>query len=117
MDFTTMVRIEIKDYFNNTLEIIDNLGIECECYESDALFGDPETIVLFSVLGVEAIRAIKSFVVEYLKRDKSLYVSIGGTKIRASTYADLENILNLLNDLPKTESTLSEMTSSSEKDD
>lgn len=93
------VKLITKVSLDETETIMSATGLKGDCFESDALIGDSSTIVLISLLGVEIVRAIQSFISEFVKREKSIEIHIGENWVKVSSSADIEKATKLLNNL------------------
>ncbi|MDR1428598.1 MAG: hypothetical protein LBJ08_12730 [Bifidobacteriaceae bacterium] len=92
------VCVEVRLPLEDVQQLGRSLGIDADYFESDALIGDPATIAIISLVGVEVVRLIQVLVSELVKRDRSVEIRLGNQSIRAASVSDIKAVRDLLND-------------------
>lgn len=98
MKDSVYVRIEAKVPLAQMDEAASDAGLVADCFETDALTGDPATVALVALVGADVIRAIQAFVTAMVKRDKKVEVVVGKMRIKAASPADAEKLFDMLNE-------------------
>lgn len=99
------VRLEAKVPLAQMDEAARDAGLTAECFETDALTGDPSTVALVALVSVEGIRAIQAFVSAMVKRDKKVEIVVGKMRIKAASQSDAEKLFGMLSQHVKDDST------------
>ena len=96
MTESVYVRVEAKVPLAQMDETARDAGLVANCFETDALTGDPATIALVALVSADVIRAIQVFVTAMVKRDKKVEVVVGKMRIKAASLADAEKLFDIL---------------------
>ncbi len=92
MEDAAYVRIEAKVPLAEMDKAARDAGLVAECFETDALTGDPASVALIALVSAEVIRAVQALVSALVKRDKGVEIVIGKNRIKAASLADAEKL-------------------------
>jgi uncharacterized 2Fe-2S/4Fe-4S cluster protein (DUF4445 family) len=95
---STYVRLEVKVPLAEMDKAASDAGLIAECFETDALTGDPATVALVALVSAEVIRAVQALVSTMVKRDKAVEVVIGKKRIKAASLSDAEKLFEMLSE-------------------
>lgn len=68
-----------------------------QCYETDSVLGDPAVIALISVVSVELIKALRDIAKEYIKRSKTIEISVDNKTVKLLLPRIKKKLCQLLN--------------------
>ena len=99
MEEPAYARVEVKVPLAQMDEAARDAGLIAECFETDALTGDPATVALVALVSADVIRCVQVFVSAMVKRDKAVEISVGKKiRIKAASRSDAEKLFDLLSE-------------------
>lgn len=98
MEEASHTRLEVKASLAEIEEVAKAAGLSAQFFETDALTGDPSTVALVALVSTDILRAVQVFVSAMVKRDKRVEITVGKTCIKATSLADAEKLVVLLDE-------------------
>lgn len=91
-----VVRIRIQEDLKATQDVVESHFVDARCLQTNALTGDPATIVLIVLVGLETVSEIRKLISVFLGRKRSVDITMGDTKISVAHPRDLDTVATFL---------------------